>query len=399
MRKVPPFLLLDAWRGMAALWVVMDHSSYRFMATEGNERYFHDPLYWVSSWGQLGVVAFFVISGYCIMGAAYSALAAGRGAGRYGFDRVRRIYPPYLAAFFLAIAVGFLINFAQSHHLLPPSNHSSGTHLAGGTPQFWLTNLLLVQMELGQTSFVMVAWSLCYEVVFYLLLGIMLIIAKAVSRNSTGARGVAVFQIGVSGLTAISLAWMLASPATCPFPLDRWYQFGLGALLFLVPAANPNVPAWSARIQLLLAAFFTLLLSLHPGIKDLSFRPGSQLQAATAVVFIALLCILRPLDARVAHHPVLRPLMWLGSFSYSLYLVHVTFIDFAEAGGRRLGFDQDWYRVTYFLQIGLSLLVGWCFYRLVERHFISTRQKKRVEEELTTPVISSAEALASRNKI
>src|SRR5271170_3915061 len=122
VRKIPPFLLLDAWRGIAALWVVMGHACVAFLATAGNERFIHFPLYAVSIWAQLGVVMFFVISGYCIMGAAYGAMASGRSVGRYVADRVRRIYPPYLFAVALAVSLGCLIGFAQSHHLLPPSN-------------------------------------------------------------------------------------------------------------------------------------------------------------------------------------------------------------------------------------------------------------------------------------
>jgi peptidoglycan/LPS O-acetylase OafA/YrhL len=136
MRKIAPFLLLDAWRGIAALWVVMVHACVAFLVTGDNGRFVSFPLYALSIWGQLGVAMFFVISGYCITGAAYGALASGRTAGRYGLDRIRRIYPPYLAACIAALALGLLMGLAQSHHLLPPANHPPAYQQALYQPGF-----------------------------------------------------------------------------------------------------------------------------------------------------------------------------------------------------------------------------------------------------------------------
>ena len=55
------YRMLDAWRGLAALWVVMLHV--RLETTP-------DWLYRFGAYGHLGVPMFFVISGYCIANAA-----------------------------------------------------------------------------------------------------------------------------------------------------------------------------------------------------------------------------------------------------------------------------------------------------------------------------------------
>ena len=65
---------------------------------------------------------------------------------------------------------------------------------------------------------------------------------------------------------------------------------------------------------------------------------------------------------------------------------------FADACGRRLGFDHERYWVTYFAEIGVAIVAGWLFYLVVERHFISPRQKQRVEEELTEQIRPAATA-------
>jgi peptidoglycan/LPS O-acetylase OafA/YrhL len=382
VRKIPPFLMLDAWRGIAALWVVMGHACAAFLATGDNGRFIHFPLYAFSIRAQLGVVIFFVISGYCIMGAAYGAVASGRSAMGYGFDRLRRIYPPYLAATVLAVSLTFLIGLAQSHHLLPRVNHALDLSLLR-EPKFWLANLLLIQSECNQPAVLLVAWSLCYEIVFYALLGVLLVLARIFPRRSPGAMVVTVFQIGIAGLTFSSLAWLIVSPGTCPFPLDRWYQFGLGALLFLVFAEKPGSPAWGARGQLVGAGILLLLFAILHADHFAFGQPSTRQQAATCLIFVAILWALRPFDASFAHRPVLRPLMWLGTISYSVYLIHPVVIAYPDAGGRRLGFDHEWYWVTYLVEIAVSIVAGWLFFLLVERHFISSRQKQRIESELS----------------
>lgn len=76
--------------------------------------------------------------------------------------------------------------------------------------------------------------------------------------------------------------------------------------------------------------------------------------------------------------------MRLGTFSYSLYLTHAIGLPFITAGMRNLGFDGDWFWINSLVQIALSVLIGWIFYLLVERHFISKRQQKRIAVVLPT---------------
>lgn len=388
MRKIPPLLLLDAWRGIAALWVVALHCCVPFLAVAGNGRFVHFPLYAVSIWGQTGVVMFFVISGYCIMGAAYGAAVSGRSVRQYTFDRARRIYPTYFIACMLGIVGAFIIKFAQSHHLLPVSNHTLVPLLP--QPKFWLTNLLLIQFELNLPSLLFVAWSLCYEIIFYAMLGVLLWLARIRKSRFPDTSPAPVFQIGIVALTFLSLTWLLISPETCPFPLNRWYQFGLGSLLFFVFAAKPEVPAWSTRGPIVVAGILLILFAvlhpdhitlLHGDFFALNSLPTS-FQAVFCLFFVVLLWVLRPFDISLAHHRLLRPLMWVGTISYSLYLVHPLAIAFTDIGGRRLGFDHERYWVTYFLQMAVSIAAGWVLYYFVERHFISSRQKQRIEVEL-----------------
>lgn len=383
MRKVPPYLLLDAWRGVAALWVVMTHACLAFLATGDNARFMHQPLYAVGVWGQLGVVIFFVISGFCIMGAAHGALLGGRSVSQYAFDRVRRIYPPYLAAGLVAAALSLFLQFAQAHHWTPPLKHPPDfQHWT--SPGYWFANVFLVQIETGQPQLLFVAWSLCYEVIFYAVIGVTLVLARLAGRRS-GELAPLVFLAGAAVLTLVSLLWLLIAPESCVFPFERSFQFGTGVLIFLVFAFPSGQTARLARAQLVVVALLTLALALGFGTPDsrplIMGQPPLRVQAGATLLFAVVLLGLRPIEHKLAHSRWLRPLMWLGVISYSLYLVHPLVMFVPDIGLRRLGFDHERYWVTDLAEIGFAILCGWLFHLAVERHFISSRQKKRIAEE------------------
>jgi exopolysaccharide production protein ExoZ len=381
--KFRPYLLLDAWRGIAALWVVMAHACIAFLATGDNGRYLHWPIYEVSVWGQLGVVIFFVISGFCITGAAQGAFLGRRGIGKYTFDRIRRIYPPYLAALFLGAGVALAMRLAEDHHLIPRPNHSLDFRL-WVNPSYVLSNLFLVQPEAGQPALLFVAWSLSYEVAYYVVMGGVLTLTFIAGRRFESLAP-AVFLLGGGVLTFVSLGWLLLEPGSCHFPVDRAFQFGLGVLLFLVYALPGGRSAWLARGQLGLALGLTLVLAWRPpegSAPAMLGQPSLQFQAVTCFLFVLLLLAMRPRDFQLAHAIWLRPLMWLGVISYSLYLVHTLIMFIPDVGLRRLGWDRGWYWVTYLVEIVTAIAAGWIFHMVVERHFISSRQKRRIAEEL-----------------
>ena len=98
---------IDQLRGVAALAVVVCHaavSAYRGAPNLGGA-----PWPWLG-FGYLGVPLFFVISGFCIhlpQARLLASPAAGRPAWRRFFARrFWRLYPPYLAAIAVALALG-----------------------------------------------------------------------------------------------------------------------------------------------------------------------------------------------------------------------------------------------------------------------------------------------------
>lgn len=384
MKRIPAFKALDIFRGFAALWVVMDHCCDRWLAS-GNMQYLSNPLYAFSIKGGLGVTLFFVISGYCITSAAYSALVSGKSLGRYCFERVRRIYPPYVAAMILTALSGAAIIYANAHHLIPEVNHLAELPLQ---LRFWIANLLLLQYELKSPMINVVFWSLCYEISFYAFIGLFLQGAKWIAAKR-GLRAGTVFFICCVGITTMGTLSYLMLTSNSIFPFDLWHQFSMGGLLFflidLKPGTVENYTAGFRRIVLanvvpvvLMMAIFGLFWQL--GEVSAGFA-STRVRCFTCLFFTLILMVLRRVDEKFSNLRVLTPFMWLGAFSYSLYLVHPIVIPYVDILSRRAGLDGHLYWIAFCLQMIVAVFFGRVFYVLIERRFISKRQVQRLTAE------------------
>jgi len=383
MQRISPFRTLDAFRGFAALWVVMDHSCDRFVA--GNDpRFAHVPLYAFSLQGQLGVFLFFVISGYCIVAAAHGALYSGKTVGRYAFERCRRIFPPYWCVLILGTLATLLLLVAESHHWIPKINHPQAFETS---PIYWLANLTLTQSEFNTKFENIVFWSLCYEVCFYAIVGVWLFVAKRIAKARDLAAGQLALILGLALTTFSTLIILTLGYAI--FPFDMWHEFAFGGLLFYLIESKPGtVTGYSAKLRrtinvltggIAVLAVVFVVLSGFGMVKGID--PAHGLRTAFALGFCLLLALIRPYDEKIAASRWLHPLIWIGAFSYSLYLIHGVVLPFIDVACRKVGLDHDRYWIAFWIQVVVAVLCGKLFYMVVERHFVSTRQIKRLEEE------------------
>ena len=390
MRRAAPFRTLDVFRGLGALWVVMGHSCVPFVSAHP---VYKNWVYDISAKGVLGVVLFFVISGYCIMAAVYGALLRQKSVGRYLFDRVRRIYPPYLFTFALTVLISYSLMVAVRHHWMSPGHLSVALDRS---PSYWIGNLFLLQFELHVPFTNVVFWSLCYEVSFYVIMAVLLLLAKAVWARAGVYGGTLVLVLGTCLVSIVSLTWLIVEQ-TEVFPLALWHLFALGCLLFfcfednvdLAPAAMPAFRriAWgSFGIVALLVGVFAIFRQIGEDSYD---HPSSRVLSATALLFCGLLIAIYPQDAWLSERAILRPLLWLGTFSYSLYLIHPVVLPIVDVSLRMAGLNDGLYPVTFVVEILTGIFAGRVMFLAVERHFISKRQKERVHEETGEPAVAA----------
>jgi len=243
--------------------------------------------------GHCGVDLFFVLSGFLIYG---SLIERVQPFGAYLLRRVARIYPAFLAV----LGVYLVLSLAMpSVSKLPAGLAASAWYV--------LQNLLLLPGMLPIAPIIEVAWSLSYEMFYYIVMPLVIAVAGLRGR-SRGWR---------LGFFALLLALGLAAAATWGGP-ERLSLFLAGVLLYELLHLRLQ---WQPS-----SAWAVAAMALAVGVMVLPM-PGPALQAARAAGLclafglLCLVCFGRP-QGPAAQALCVWPLRWLGNMSYSYYLVH-----------------------------------------------------------------------------
>jgi peptidoglycan/LPS O-acetylase OafA/YrhL len=368
----PRYRMLDAWRGVACLLVVVHHAGFAVTGDLGSggvaEEGVRRTVAFAFNRMNLGVPLFFVISGYCIAASVDAGRRRGRGSLDFLIRRLRRIYPPYWGAVFWFVAVtagldavglGRLYNGLGSHGL-PIASPSTLD------PAQWVGNLTLTETWREHVwrppngyIFTSVAWSLCFEEQFYLVCFLALLLAPGRLYGT-----LAVVTVLAVGLRVIAGDTGRLDPLEGTFPM-LWHEFAVGLAVYWRLNAAPSIASWRV-VEIGLLALLAIGLQ-HP-----RGTPVDYSTAATAA-FGLLLIALRPWDGPSERARWLGPLRACGRRSYSIYLVH---LPVCTVGGNWLyerGLTGFWARVFVAVPIVSTAAVGlgWLFFEAVERRFLN----------------------------
>ena len=355
-----PYRLLDAWRGVAALWVVLLHV--RLESTPA-------LLYKFSAGGHLGVPMFFVISGYCIANAAVRALHVPRPVHHFVLARIRRIYPPYLLASLAAAALSLLLTALVRQHVVP-SSQIAGLDVLHQGWRFYVGALTLTQLPLHTPTLIRVLWSLCYEAAFYAVVALLLWGALRVRRSPRLLDAPAVLTVG-------ALLWLNLAGGISSFPWDLWPQFGLGALVYQV-LAQPG-RRFPRAAFLVCAALVVCNAWRHGTVGTTDGLSGGVQGLFTLGFALALLLLFRWDDVLTGRWPV-RLFAWVGTFSYSLYLIHLLALGIVTQGLSRVHALGSHPLLLFGVKLAVCIAVGRVFFHFCERPFLDTRQRQARRE-------------------
>jgi peptidoglycan/LPS O-acetylase OafA/YrhL len=316
--------LLDAGRGIAALGVLLFHST---------EIYKHSPNPLASLWlatnqGNLGVEVFFAISGWCIAERLAKARRTGESVIHFAVERILRIYPTYWAA----LAVLLVTRLAAS----PFNTPSLADSLPHGT-RGWLGAALLIEPYLRShaPAFLVVSWSLTFELGFYLIA----VLALAVSPTRLGKTS--------------TLIW--GGTLLCVVPWTPLAMLDPVRILGLWPDFFAGVAAWAAVRPGLRARGYAVLVLLL-ALDGFWCAHGGGVSRLIAIFTAWVLALARPWDFRLARLAVLRPLFWVGGLSYSLYLIHLPLIyPVQNLLGRWVSQKSSWSLLVWMGEIALAL--------------------------------------------
>ncbi len=359
---------IDLWRGIACLLIVITHSLHvvvtrkLWAATSGWDYValqLHDYAF-------IGVPIFFVISGYCITAAAELMHQKNHSLSHYTLRRLRRIYPSYYAALLFQIGFVWCIDTQLSPQLLShsiPPFHSPSYY----SWSQWIGNLTLTEtwryhvfgdprkLIIGQ------AWTLCYEEQFYFLMGLFIFLMR---------KRLLLALILTSAFTAFTSA---SSHLRGIFIDGSWLMFACGGFAYYA------IHEKRRSMWLILA----IIAIGGQSVEIVNIKHAFITQSA---LFAALLIWLHPWDKTLASSRAGRVLTYVGIFSYSLYLIQSVVVraisQYFYNHGYVTGIDT---LITVIpLCMGAALLIGWLFYQLVERHFLSHKHRNTMPEPRET---------------
>ena len=303
---------LDGLRGLAALFVVLHHTWLTVWPFE----YGRAPRGWwratdVLAYGHFAVGVFIVLSGFCLMRPVVATGSLPGGARAFLRRRARRILPPYYAA----LAVSLLLIWTVL-------GRATGTHWDVSVPVTaagYVGNALLLQDVLGAPQVNHVFWSIAVECQIYLLFPLLVLVWRR--RGPVAALVLA--TAASAGLTLLVGAFPLVGPLRLVGLTPQYLLlFALGAAAAHVCAADrmARIP-WTAIAAFATGGLVTACAFLHPSPVDPDFRLLDPLVGvATAALLVA---TTRPgRRSRVRALLGARAPAFLGTFAYSVYLIH-----------------------------------------------------------------------------
>ncbi|MGV3704164.1 MAG: acyltransferase family protein [Arcticibacter sp.] len=352
--------LLQVFRGLAAVLVVAFHltrSGPNYFSAEFLDRFFEH--------GDIGVDFFFVLSGFIITYVHFRDLVNRSRLWEFLKKRLIRIYPIYwlIATAYLFLLL-FVANGKTSHH-----DYQIDLHSAEG----WFYVLgcyLLIPQE--HDFFLGVAWTLSYEMLFYLvfLLGIILGFNRAKYLFFVWA-GVILLRVGTE---------VLAPDVAMPGIL----LLNVRILEFLTGCVVAYLILKSRRISDFL--LFTLLVL---GIGALFVFYPNWVATGVGILMLALInglivykVVSLDLQRRV---DCPRLLLLIGEASYSIYLSHIIFLSLFlrvfQTAITRLNISgylalQGIYLTVLLLCVGGGVLI----YRYVERPVLKYLNKRLLKK-------------------
>ncbi len=351
-----PFL--EGMRGILAIYVVLGHIA-SMADPSGLAGRRSDSPEWMQrllapfAYGHLAVAGFIVLSGFCLQLSLY---ASGNGTvkhlGRFFLRRARRILPTYYAALIISLAVCFTV-----------TNRLAGMPFelyVPVTPENTWAHIFLIHNWNPDWMYKIngVMWSIAIEAQLYIVFPAL---AWLVSRRHSGSRwGMLVGAYAVAAVVTETAPnglklypWYLALFATGMFAASLAYRP-------LSQRAVSLAPGWIAATGSILYLGFAIALRWELPLRDIGI---AGLVSALAYVWTV-----------DSHHWLARslgsrPLYWLGSMSYSLYLVHHP-IQQVFYFWRPIWVNTNDRILIYLTAVlPINIALAWLFYRVFERPF------------------------------
>ncbi len=359
-RNAPRYAFVDALRGIAAMSVVLFHA-YKAQHIEQFAAWLPESARFVLEHGNTGVFMFFVISGFVIANTLLPTPLTPKGAGRFVLRRAVRLDPPYWASMACVVLLALLSARMLGKAYTPPDPSTLLLHV------LYLPGL--AQVELISDVY----WTLCLEVQFYVVFALLMLLVSALSPRLSRERAL---DLVLLPLVAFSNLWALGLAPFDEVPglfLSHFHLFLTGVLVYRAHAAAPGHSLWPKALAALQVA---LLL-------------GTAIQHANVALFVGASTACALLVASQAkgltRWLAVRPLLFLGTISYSLYLVHNPITGAVFRVGYRLTDNASaWVEALWLVVVVAACVLGsYLFYRAFEAPSIALARKLGTQRKET----------------
>lgn len=344
----PEVRSVQVLRGIAAIAVAFYHT-HLILLQYGEV----DILGWLALHGKSGVNIFFALSGFIILKAHWDDIGDWRSIPRYLNRRFVRLYPLYWI-FSLAYIGAAALHIGRPDFSWDPINLAS--------------SFALVELTPDPSSPLQVAWTLFYEVKFYLAF-VLFLISPTLGFVAFAGWFCIVVASALHGGGA-DTGW------TSPWIL--YFMAGMGAYL-----ASRVLPRWAAWPALAIAIGLSLTYVLFPAV-HVTYSSGDirpSLYWLIPVCGFGLLGIVL-LDNRRGSAP--RGLLTrMGDASYSIYLVHSAVISVAAIVALKLHlFTLAGGYPVFAATFIASVAAGYAAHLLIEKPLLKLLRRPRAHHPI-----------------
>lgn len=319
--------------------------------------------------GNAGVDLFFVLSGYLIYG---SLIIRHQPFISFMMRRIQRIYPAFFAVFLTYIFLSFVF----------PAENKIPSEAIGGAI-YLIQNFFLLPGLLPIEPMITVAWSLSYEMFYYLVTPVIIGLLGLRKLKSNWR---------VLFFVAIAVAFFIFS-ATFGGPI-RLSMFVSGILLYEALSSKHLSPPSSSL------GLFALCVGLLGTLLPVTGNSGSAIKIGFLFVSFFIFCLscFRNPTAWLPRVFSWTPLRWLGNMSYSYYLLHGLALKAGFLFLTKLlpasGSDSPlWFWILLPIMFSLTLIPSTFLFLAIERPLSLVRHPAKVNGR-TIPKESIAQAPA-----
>ena len=355
---LPRFKYVEGLRALACLTVVFNHA-----IAESYPSAYHvsipENLTLLRLWfafGHHAVTAFIVISGFCLgLPAASQQFKREIGWGTFMVRRIARILPPYYAALIISliIAWAFFPSPVGIHYDF--SAHPRSLDI--------LSHVLILQNVVGTGQINYSLWSIATELHIYA--GFPLLV-KVLSKRG----GWFLALLGVLISFALSFLLLETRLSRAYVHLAGAFIVGVGASWVVSGDHNHNFTNILRKISKPVAmGIMTLVVAWTIILPRSLYKPFILPHDFLVMIGIgAVLIWCASISGFGRKLLELKPLVWLGERSYSLYLLHVPI----QAALLKVAINSldltHTERLVFSLTVGFGILLGltWVFHRFVE---------------------------------